>query len=225
MSDSTILVALILKIIKIFLYFILQAIFLRRLSRKWSNAEPIALEFFTFTFFFCMMVGSLAEVLWMNYALIFYISYGASLIFFIGFIALTSLSLGIERSANLPSKGLIALIPLTMALSTFYIDITTPPYFFIAFVVAIIPALYLHQGFRSEGLIRKQFLYIGIGYFFVFGGEALNYRIIQTHLKWLEDFWINLTGDTGEYLPPLLILLGLLFLFIGYVWIAKKLAF
>ncbi|NVM54676.1 MAG: hypothetical protein HWN66_13310 [Candidatus Helarchaeota archaeon] len=225
MNSNTELIALALKLIKILIYLFFQALFLRRVSRKWRQAEPVTLEFCTFAFFFCMMIGSVSEIIWMAEQPIYYESEGASLIYFIGFIALTFLSLGIERSAKLKTKGLIAIIPFSMAVATFFVDITTPPYFFIALIVGIIPALFLYQGYISEGLIRKQFIYIGVGYFLVFAGEAVNYNIIRTHLTWLDALFINLTGTSGEYFPPILILLGLLCLFNGYVIIARKLTF
>lgn len=225
MSETTFLIAVLLKILKILIYFFFQVLFLRRLTHKWRQGEPIILEFSTFSFFFCMMLGSIAEILWMTYTPTFYDPVGASYIYFIGFIALTFLSIGIERSVNLPTKGLIALIPLGMAIATRFIDITAPPYIFIAFVVVIIPGLFLYQAYKTEGVIRRQFLFIGIGYFLIFAGEAINYNIILKHFYPLHEFWIGLTGDSGEYLPPLLILFGLLCLVNGYVRLAKKLEF
>jgi hypothetical protein len=220
-------IALTFKIIKILIYIFFQGLFLRRASRKWAEREPIVLEVCTFLFFFCMMAGSVLEVFWLAYNHTYYDAIGALNIYFIGFIALASLSIGIERSARFKTKGLIALVPLSMAILTLIIGfkILLVPYYFIALVVAIIPGLFLYQSYVTEGLIRRQFFFIGLGYFLVFAGEALNYKIIQLNFSWLESGWINLTGISIQFLPPLLVLFGLLCLFIGYVFLARKMAF
>jgi hypothetical protein len=221
---STAEIALFLKIIKILIYFGFQALFLRRASRKWADGEPVTLEVCTSAFFFCMMLGSLSEIIWIETNYSFYESIGASYIYFIGFIALTFLSIGIERTA-LKTKGIIAIIPFGMAVFTLIIgiQITAPPYYFLALIVAIIPLLFLYQGFKSEGLIRRQFLYIGVGFFLVFAGEAFNYFIVETNFPWLLAAW-NITGISFHIVPPFLILLGLLCLLNGYVRLPRKLA-
>lgn len=220
-------IALTFKIIKILAYFFFQVLFLRRASKKRGEREPVVLEISTVIFFFLMMVGSIFEVFWLAYNPTFYDTQGALDIYFIGFIALAFLSIGIERSANLKTKGLIAFVPLSMAILTLFIgiQILLVPYYFIALIVAIIPGLFLYQSYVTEGLIRRQFLYIGLGYFLVFAGEALNYKIILLNFPWLANGWLNLTGISIQFLPPLLILLGLLCLFFGYVVIARKMAF
>ena len=91
-------------------------LFVRRAVKKWEEMEPVSLEVWTSVFFFCMILGSLSEVIWLAYDPVFYYNMGALYIYFIGFIALTFLSIGIERSAHLKSKGLIALVPLIMAI-------------------------------------------------------------------------------------------------------------
>ncbi len=224
-GEPTALLALLFKIIKIFIYFFFQLLFLRRAVKKWDDQEPVTVEVYTFAFFFCMLLGSLSEVIWLESDYLFYQEVGASYIYFIGFIALSFLSIGIERSANLKSKGLIALVPLSMAIITLLkgTEFLHLPYYFIALIVAIIPGLYLYQAFQSEGLIRKQFLYVGVGYFLVFAGEALNYNIILINFPWLDAAFVNLTGVHIDFLPPLLILVGLLCLLNGYVRLAKKL--
>ena len=222
---STEQIALILKIVKILIYFYFQALFLRRASRKWAESEPVNLEICTFAFFFCMMLGSLSEIIWIETNPTFYALIGASYNYFIGFIALTFLSLGIERSARLKTKGLIAIIPFGMAIFTLIIGnlITAPPYYFVALIVAVIPLLFIYQGFKSEGLIRRQFLYIGVGYFLVFAGEAFNYFIVETNFSWILDAW-NMTGISFHIIPPFLIILGLLCLLNGYVRLPRKIA-
>lgn len=172
-----------------------------------------------------MMLGSLGEIIWMETDLTFYEVIGASYIYFIGFIALTFLSIGIERSAKLKTKGLIAIIPLGMAIFTLIIriQITAPPYYFIALIVAVIPLLFLYLGLKSGGLIRRQFLYIGVGYFLVFAGEAFNYFIVETNFPWLLVAW-NTIGISFHMVPPFLIILGLLCLFNGYVRLPRKIA-
>ena len=214
-------IALALKIIKIFTYFFFQLMFGRRALRKSSQGEPFTLEICTVGFFFLMMWGSLLEVFWLNYNEMFYDTTGAYYIYFLGFIALAFLSVGIERSAELKTKGFVALVPLTMAVLTLVIGIQMIqiPYYFIALVVAVIPGLFLYQALVTEGLIRQQFLFIGVGYFLVFAGEALNYKIMELNFPWM----LGIYGI--EMLPPLMILLGLLSLFIGYVIIARKLRF
>jgi hypothetical protein len=224
-GQSTAYLALILKIFKIFAYLFFQLLFVRRAVKKYGDAEPITLEICTFLFFFCMMLGSIGEVFWLATDAVFYDTVGALYIYFIGFLALGFLSIGIERSANLKTKGLIAIIPFAMAALTLYIgiDMLSIPYYFIALIVGIIPALFLYQAFISEGLIRRQFLYVGIGYFLLFAGEAINYKLILLNFPWLEAGFSNLTGYSIEFFPPLLTLLGLILLLNGYVYIAKKL--
>jgi len=220
---STELIALFLKIIKILVYFLFVSLFIRRASRKWAESEPVTLEVCTSAFFFCMMLGSFSETIWIEVNYSFYQTIGASYIYFIGFIALTFLSIGIERTA-LKTKGLIAIIPFAMAIFTLVvgIQITAPPYYFIALIVGVIPLLFLIQGFKSEGIIRRQFLYIGFGFLLVFAGEAFNYFILEINFPWLLDGWINSTGITFHFIPPILILLGLLCLFNGYVRLPRK---
>jgi hypothetical protein len=220
---STESIALALKIIKILVYFLFVCLFIRRVSRKWAEGEPVTLEACTAAFFFCMMLGSLSEIIWIEVNFPFYQTVGAFYIYFIGFIALTFLSIGIERTA-LKTKGFIAIIPFAMAIFTLVvgIQITAPPYYFIALIVVVIPLLFLIQGFKSgEGIIRRQFLYIGFGFFLVFAGEAVNYFIVEKNFPWLLDLW-NLTGTTFHFIPPILILLGLLCLFNGYVRLPRK---
>lgn len=218
-------IALFLKIIKILVYFFFISLFVRRVSRKWAEGEPVTLEGCTAAFFFCMFLGSLAEIIWMTFSPLFYETIGASYCFFLGFIGLTFLSIGIERTA-LKTKGLVAIIPFAMAIFTLVvgIQITEPPYYFIALIVAVIPLLFIIQGFKSEGIIRRQFLFIGFGFFLVFAGEAVNYFILENNFYWLLEFWTNLTGTTFQFIPPLLILIGLLCLFNGYVRLPRKIA-
>ncbi|MHA1130043.1 MAG: hypothetical protein ACTSQI_02335 [Candidatus Helarchaeota archaeon] len=225
-AQSTALLALIFKIIKILLYFFYLVLFVRRSVKKYDTVQPIILEACTSLFFLCMMVGSIVEVYWIATAPLFYDTLGAMYVYFIGFIALAFLSIGIERSANLKTKGLLALVPSIMAILTLYIGIEmlSIPYYFLALIVAIIPALFLYQALVSEGLIRWQFLYIGFGYFLIFAGEAINYKLILLNFPWLESGFSNLTGFSIEFLPPLLVILGLIILFNGYVRLAKKLA-
>jgi len=224
-GQSTATLALTFKIIKIVFYFFFQILFIRRAVKKYDDDQPITLEICTAIFFFCMMLGSVSEVIWLEKNPTFYHEIGALYIYFIGFVALVFLSIGIERSANLKSKGLVALVPLAMAILTLIvgIEMLSIPYYFIALVVAIIPGLFLYQAYISEGLIRKQFLYIGLGYFLIFAGEATNYKLILLNFLWLEEGFSNLTGYSVEFLPPLLILFGLLCLYNGYVRIAREL--
>jgi hypothetical protein len=102
-------------------------------------------------------------------------------------------------------------------------QITALPYYLIALIVGVIPLLFIIQGLKSEGIIRSQFLFIGFGFFLVFAGEAVNYFIVEKNFPWLLDFW-NLTGTTFHFIPPILILLGLLCLFNGYVRLPRKIA-
>jgi hypothetical protein len=222
---STESIALFLKILKISVYFLFMSLFIRRVSRKWAEGEPVTLEACTAAFFFCMMLGSLSETIWIETDYLFYQTIGASYIYFIGFLALTLLSIGIERTA-LKTKGLIALIPFAMAIFTLVVgmQITEPPYYFIALIVAVIPLLFIIQGVKSEGIIRRQFLFIGFGFFLVFAGEAVNYFILENNFFWLLEFWTNLTGTTFHCIPPLLTLIGLLCLFNGYVRLPRKIA-
>lgn len=224
-GQSTYLLALIFKIIKILLYFFFQVIFIRRVVKKWDAKEPITLEICTFIFFFCMMLGSLCEIVWIQTNYIFYSAIGVLYIYSIGFIALTFLSIGIERGAHLKTRGLIALVPFIIAVAILVVgtmEVLALPYYFIALVVGMIPALFLYLGYASAGIIRRQFIYIGFGYLLVFLGEALNYNIILFNFAWLNDYFISITGYTVEFIPPIIIIIGLLFLFNGYVRLARK---
>ncbi len=70
----------------------------------------------------------------------------------------------------------------------------------------MIPFLFFYIAYSFRGEVRKKCLLTGLGFICIFGGEALNYHIIQRELPAI----VSLFGGYYEIFPPFIIIVGLI---------------
>jgi len=214
-----------LKIIKIGLYLYGQLLFLKKAKQEEESRRFNILVSFFFMF---MNIGSILEVVTQNFFPEFYsgdiylfwpaIS-AEALVYFSGFIAIGILTLATELNVKLFTRGLLSLIPFGLAAATLYYGILiTDLIYFLALVIVIIPILYFYIAFKAPAGIRKKSFCVALGYFLVFMGEAINYSII-TRVELFKTYTAVLESMIGyqiKFMPPAVIIIGLILLFYGY---------
>ncbi len=119
-----------LKFIKIGFYAFLTIFFLYKMNKRKKDEDPYTFEILVALFFLFMCLGSAWEVFCLVFDPIFFHSgtyylyfynilptgfSGMALVFFLGYIGLGFLSLGMERGSNLPTKGIISIVPFSYA--------------------------------------------------------------------------------------------------------------
>ncbi|MHA1314370.1 MAG: hypothetical protein ACTSSI_06355 [Candidatus Helarchaeota archaeon] len=201
---------IVLKLIKFGFYIFFVILFFRR-----AKVDDETIGWFAGAFFLCMSLGSILEVVWMLwadygisswYTLGYHVSIpflgillrfnGESFIYFLGFIGLGFLSVGVERYSILKTKGLISIVPFSLAIlvlvtGSFIIEL---PQYLIALTVAVVPLLYLYIGMKSEGDIRRKAILTFFGYVSIFGGEALNIHILTRAMDFVWSLLNVLLG-------------------------------
>ncbi|MHA1694106.1 MAG: hypothetical protein ACTSUG_02515 [Candidatus Helarchaeota archaeon] len=216
---------LVFKLIKICLYFSAMIWFIKKAHKKEDSAK---FEILISLFFMFMGIGSLLEVITQNYYPEFYsgVVYllwpaisAEALVYFFGFVAIGLLTLGTEINVKLKTHGILSIIPFALAVATLYFGILITEYIYLsALIIVIIPILYFYIAFKApKGLKEKSFC-VAIGYFLVFFGEAANYSIMM-RVEPLKSFFTNvevLFGYKIAFIQPLIIIIGLFFLFYGY---------
>ncbi|NHI94127.1 MAG: hypothetical protein EAX96_16675 [Candidatus Lokiarchaeota archaeon] len=214
--------------------------FVRARSRK-EEGSPYAFEILAGLFFIFMLLGSAWEVFMLVFDPIFFgfgfytmqliptiNLFGFSLfsgfngeasVYFLGFVGLGLLCVGIERGSELKSRGAISVIPFALAGATliFGLLVTYLPWFLFALAAAIVPILFFYIAAVSTDEIRSKSLNIGLGYLLIFAGEALNihivYRVVPDWIPLLE----NILTIPLEFMMPLVSILGSILLLIGLI--------
>ena len=222
-----------LKLIKIGFYIFFISYFIIRIRKRKADGDVIVFEVYASLFFLFLLTGSILEFLWVTLDPIFFHpgqNYfydllllptgftGEALIFFLGFIGLGFLSIGIERGSNLPTKGIISLIPFTFSIGLLLIGMVamTMPWYFIALASSIIPILFFYIAAKAEGGIRNKALFYGFGFLLILMGNAINYNYVLNNYPEMVGFLINnLFGHPFTYLHTTVILIGCTLLLIG----------
>lgn len=234
-----------LKLIKIGFYLFFCIYYFARVHSRREEGSPTTFEALAGTFFLFMLLGSVWEVFMLVIDPIFFgfgffnmnllptltipftpITFFATFtgemsVYFLGFIGLGLLSLGIERGSNLPTKGAISVIPFALAVATLIYgpSVTTLPWFLFAFAAAIVPGLFFYIAMKSSDEIKSKSLNIGFGYTFIFAGEAINIHIINRALPewagWMQ--YVTLFGLPIDFLMPLFSIIGCLLLLMGLI--------
>ncbi|MBD3227333.1 MAG: hypothetical protein GF329_04020 [Candidatus Lokiarchaeota archaeon] len=216
---------LFLRIIKIVLYGIGQGIFILKAKRK---EESRKFEILVSFFFLFMNLGSILEVFTQNYYPEFY--YGDQYLFiipisaeawvyFLGFVGIGILTIGTELNVKLKSHGALSIIPFGLAIATLFLGVSITDYiYFLALIVSIVPLLYLYIAIKAPKGLKGKSYSVAFGYFFIFLGEAINYSIITRVYPF--KIWTatleSIFGYSIAFLPPLIIIVGLILLFWGY---------
>jgi len=234
-----------LKLVKIGFYMFFCIYYFARVHVRREEGSPTTFEGLAGTFFLFMLLGSMWELFMLVFDPIFFgfgfytmnllptiaipftpITFfatftGEQSVYFLGFIGLGLLSLGIERGSNLPTKGVISLVPFALAVATLIYGptVTTLPWFLFAFAAAIVPGLFFYIAAKSDDEIRSKSLNIGFGYFFIFAGEAINIHIIYRAMPewpgWIQN--VILFGLPMDMTMPLFSVIGCLLLLMGLI--------
>ena len=222
-----------LKLIKIGFYIFFISYFIILLKKRKAEDEPIIFEATVSLFFLFLLIGSILEFLWITIDPIFFhpgIYYyydllllptgftGEALIFFLGFIGLGFLSIGIERGSKLPTKGLISIIPFTFAIGLllFGMIAMTMPWYTIALFASIIPILFFYIAIKAQGGVRNSALYFGFGFFSILMGNAINYNLWERiNPQFVAFITENFFGHPYTYVHTIVILIGCILLLIG----------
>jgi len=137
------------------------------------------------------------------------------------FIGLGLLSIGIERGSKIKSKGALSIIPFsfTVAALIFGDLIITVPWLYltltIIFALLIVPILFFYVAIKSTGTLRRKSTIIALGYFIIFGGEALDTNMINKLFPAWVPYLENLIKIPISWLMPLIAITGCILLFIG----------
>jgi hypothetical protein len=145
--------------------------------------------------------------------------YGWVLSFFFGFIAIGLLTLGTELKIKLKTRGLLSILPfflagLTLAMGKIIVNYL----YFLGLVIVIVPIVYFYIAFKAEKEIRRRSFIVAFGYLILLVGEANNYNLAQYvyPLNQLIFSLESLIGYQIKFLSPLVAVLGLILLVIGY---------
>ncbi len=224
-----------LKLIKIGFYAFLIVFFIVRMHVRKKDGNPYQFEIFVALFFLFMCVGSIWEVFCLVFDPIFFHSgtlyyyelnflptgfNGMALVFFLGYIGFGFFSLGLERGSNLPTKGMISIIPFSYSITLLIwgIQILNMPWFAFSFSVAIIPLLFFYIAIKSEDEIRNKALLQGVGILIIFTGEALN---INLWIKYFPEvvgyIMYGIFRHPIYFYLPLVAIIGCIFLIIGQI--------
>ncbi|MHA1799072.1 MAG: hypothetical protein ACTSVY_11560 [Candidatus Helarchaeota archaeon] len=233
-----------LKFIKMGFYLLFMIFYFYRVRVRKEEGSPVSFEVLAGLFFLFMLAGSAWEVFMLVFDPIFFhfgvqyyyttqlfptvyilgfplfeVFVGEVSVYFLGFIGLGFLCIGIEKGSNLKSNGVISLIPFALAIATLLFGklITSIPWYLLAFSAAIVPILFFYIAGKSSDEIRSKSLNIGLGYFLIFAGEATNYsianRIFPEWIPYLEA----LLHIPVPFLMPLFSIIGCILLLVGLV--------
>lgn len=221
-------------LIKIGFYAFFTVHFLYRMHFRKNEGDPYRFEIFISLFFLFMCLGTI----WEGFCLVFdpiffhsgiYYFYdltlipvgftGKTLVYCFGYIGLGFLSLGVELGSNLPSKGIISVVPFSFAAGMFIWGQTvlTLPWFLFSLIAAIVPVLFFYIAFKGDGAVRNKALLLAIGFLGIFAGEALNYNL------WIQNFpdavgvIINLLQFPINFLLPLGCVVGCILILISQI--------
>jgi len=214
-------------------YAILFVYFLYLVKIKKKDQEPIAFELGVSLFFLFLWLGSIWEFLCLTIDPIFlhpgaYYFHelvllptgfnGEALIYFFGFFGFIFLTYGAEKGSNLPTKGLITLVPASISASLIIFGVLalSMPWFIFAFTALVIPALFFYIAFKAVGLIRKKALYSAFGFLFIFAAKAMNINIWTRNFPELVSFFVDVVlRHPVNYALPLYAIIGCILLIIG----------
>ncbi|NHI91958.1 MAG: hypothetical protein EAX96_05605 [Candidatus Lokiarchaeota archaeon] len=229
-----------LKFIKLGCYFALMILYFIRVKKRRDEESPYIFEILAGIFFLSMLLGSVWELFTLVFGPRFFGLYlfnqqlfptinilgfplfelftGEMLGYFVGFIGLGILCIGIERASKLKSRGFISIIPFALAIGTLLFGplMTTLPYYFLALSAAIVPIMFFYVADRSPDELRNKSLIIGLGFFLIFAAEALNYYILLRVVpEWVYIVENAIIFQPITLFPPFICIIGCIFLFIG----------
>jgi hypothetical protein len=216
---------LILKLVKISLYFIIIIIFFDRTRKKEESAK---FEILIGLFFMFMNMGAITEVISQTFFIDFYKGlsywgyptiYGEVLVYFFGFIGIALYTLGTELRVKLKTHGLLSLFAFALAAITLLIGMGIANYiYFLGLGIVIVPLVYFYIAFKASEDTRKHAFVLAFGYLLYLIAEANNYNLIQRvyPLNALASYLESLMGISVAFLGPLLSIFALILIFYGY---------
>jgi len=216
---------IILRIIKISLYFILIFTFFAR-ARK--EEEKPYFEMILGIFFIFMSIATITEILTQIFFSDFYKGitywvyptiYGQVLVYFFAFIGIALFTLGTEFKVKLKTYGLLSALSFALAIITLIIGMEIANYiYFLGLGIVIVPIVYFYIAFKATEETRTRAFVLAFGYLLYLIAEANNYYLIQrVHpLKELADYLESLFGFSVAFLGPTLSILSLILIFYGY---------
>ena len=223
-----------LKLIKIGFYVFFMIYFFSRIKPRKKDGDPIIFEVLVCLFFLFMALGSTWEIFCLVFDPIFlhpgvFYFYnlvllptgfsGMALVYFLGFIGLGFLSLGIEKGSNLPTKGFISLIPFSLSagLLLFGMLAITMPWYGLAFFAIIVPALFFYIAYKAKGGIRTKALFYAFGFILIFAGESMNINLTLRNFPELVNFFIAMYGYPIHFTLPIYSIAGCVLLIIAQI--------